>query len=499
MSTNLEKPTIENVIPSELFAPENVGLNREFIEQNGLELRDLTSGPIELKVDDLVPMEETNGIVMLGILDLGGVPLKIHTARDEQGKLYKDYITLSPADYDPSTDKVTDEAVQMRMLPIMGQYGERIIGREGNGAGRLELDKNEYVSRHHMGISIQDGILRIRDLGSTNGTSLVTAQNNHELDEQIAESPKKYETQIDGNLYKVEGSFPSNSRGDVYVMSSTDQNGQTREFMVYKSNSEGGYRSSQGFEEDGRFIKGAENNRFTQYTQDTQLHPSIQKIIESIASKKLPLPMADGKKFMASEDEVDKLMDDFESQIDIKGWPHKALNTEIARTKAGYASEAHLANHLKVSPENVPAELDDHVAKINKELEDSGFMPNFDKPERIEFDLHGHLGPITREVYTAVAGNRKIEWYMAYDGSGRVWIDRIRFAGSKATAYGTDQELIYSGILTSKPIEYAKETSGLKPEYKAGQIGEHYEEISPFLDTFAPIKKFRAERGVIRR
>jgi len=91
---------------------------------------------------------------------------------------------------------------------------------------------------------------------------------------------------------------------------------------------------------------------------------------------------------------------------------------------------------------------------------------------------------------------REVIWTMAEDGTGRVWIQSIRFADAKPNSYGVYNEVIDSGILTSKPLEYSDQSYGV-PETHRRPFNKIYEDITPLLDILQPIKKYREARGIL--
>ena len=54
---------------------------------------------------------------------------------------------------------------------------------------------------------------------------------------------------------------------------------------------------------------------------------------------------------------------------------------------------------------------------------------------------------------------------MAEDGQGRTWVKSIRYTDSKVNSYGVYDEVIDSGIITSKPLEYHEQLVWLPQEF----------------------------------
>lgn len=127
------------------------------------------------------------------------------------------------------------------------------------------------------------------------------------------------------------------------------------------------------------------------------------------------------------------------------------------------------------------------------------FIPDFSRtPYKSGHFKHTLLGDVNTASYIAKLHDKRIEWVMAYDHQGRVWIDRISFLGIPINSYGISPLVIDSGALTNKPIEYQEYASALKPgEYLA--FDEEYSDITPLLDNLLPIQLFRRARGIARK
>ena len=106
-----------------------------------------------------------------------------------------------------------------------------------------------------------------------------------------------------------------------------------------------------------------------------------------------------------------------------------------------------------------------------------------------------------------------MEWEFGQDHLGRVWIQSIDVLPRRVTSYGNHADVLITGILTSKPIEYTEQATGLNlsgrhnnystrgPE--EGVILEDaihpYVDITPLLDNMLPIQEYRRARNVYRK
>lgn len=329
-----------------------------------------------------------------------------------------------------------------------------------------------------------------------------------DLEEGFAKSPESNgylpEFNVGDVQYKVLGRDPGARKG--LVMETVDpRDGRRRTFMVYHSQSEGGERVTQGsayYTEGGEsyshYLKGPEARAESQYTQDTQLHPDFINQLEKVFDTKRQedaVPPTDLMQHVYSEQEGDALIQDFADQVrtvplktELDGYLHAlkagALSTEDISRLVGSRSE-----HAR------EAGLRRYIDNLNYALEASGVLPDFtSEPLGRKWGSHPSLGTFITNIYQSHVNGRTVEWHVAQAEGGQVWIDRIRDADSMPTVYGTDDTMLYSGALTSKPYEYSDQVTGLPAEWRRDVNGS-YTDISEFLNQLAPIKHFRAGRA----
>ncbi len=503
MSNFNQYPPTNLELAPQTFDLRRVNARPELLAPEQLSVQDLGQNPLEIDITNMPLIDEQTGLA--GIIDAGGVPIKLYVFKDDHGNVVPDWVMLTDAGFDDQ-EEASHDNVKLPLVSLTADKGTVNFGRQESGAGRLGLDDSK-VSRRHFSASISEGILRLSDLESSNGTSVVTSaetnrsQRANKLGRQLGRTatteaiPLRTPEFSVGNIkYQVEGAIPTTGRGDMYVVSSRDKKGNARRFMVYTSVSEGNLRSSQGFEEvrvggirQKRQMKGAEMSSAAQYTQDTQLNPDFAaKLLESIDGV-TGLPLASQEDYVHDEAAATTLFKDFESNCDVYSLPDAKLAKLLFRLPAGRLSKADLREYLGGDATQLAA----YVQRMNTALEQSGMVPDFSaKPSQSRVDMHPILGSVTREVYTKSG----VEWHMKRDQTGRVWIDRIRSVDNEATPFGTDKALLYSGILTSKPLEYKTQSDGL-PATMRQEMDGYYADITPLLATFAPIRQYRDQRA----
>ncbi len=481
-------PTAENeqVKAFDVGSPEL----HEALRSGQLELHDAAQQPVSLALSELEPLNiYENGTQLLGVMDIGGVEVSILNHKDEVAG--KDFLFLASNMYDPS-EEATDNALPVNKIPVLISEGKALNLGRGNSAIAARLGFNEHVSREHLSVSVEDGVLSVVDLNSTNGTSIITQPKAETL-----AAPKNLERKIGNETHVLKGALALESRGNPLVFESTDETGKRVNYFVYTSNSEGGLRVSQGIEKEGsRFMKGPELSRFAQYTQDTQLHPDFEEFYTEVKEATAAgVQMIDPEDLLFDEATTDAMLKDFESEVQVYGTGYAELDGMLRKVKAGMLSSGDLQAAFQTNEAGIPAALDTYVTSLNSKLEESGIMPNFEsRPKSSTVREHPILGSFTTDVYESQMPNGVVlEWHMAEDTQGRVWVDRIRLEDSTPTAHGTDAQMLYSGILTSKPIDYDNQTNGLSPE-EAQKISGSYTDISGFLAELAPIKQYK-QRG----
>lgn len=163
---------------------------------------------------------------------------------------------------------------------------------------------------------------------------------------------------------------------------------------------------------------------------------------------------------------------------------------QFQKYRPGHLSKAEVGNNANLSEQFRNFDFSSPELKT--------FLPNFEKPP-VEIDTlkHTYLGEITLETYTASLNGRPVEWVMAYDKEGRVWIERIAFLDIEVNSYGVMPEVIDSGCLTNKPFEYREQVSALKEgEESIDREDVGYSDITPLLDNLVPIQQFRKARHI---
>lgn len=292
----------------------------------------------------------------------------------------------------------------------------------------------------------------------------------------------------EGNSYSLLG-YAHMGEYSHYVFSGRSKEGTQHTFGVYKSKSEGGWRATPGYE-GGSYIKGREDE-LDQYTQDTQLHPDFMaKLTEVANSAKGELHDVGHQAIELTYEQAQQATAQFRNETSVYNFNDRRVSDMLSRVASGGLSVQEIVHSLGGGHEDAPRQLLAYVDQLNRALEGSNIVPDFSQqPKDIKSSEHDILGMITTEVFEQGG----VEWHMSSDSQGRVWVDRLRLAAASPTSYGTDKELIYSGILTSKPLDYKSQTEAILPK-QVRDTGTKYVDISPFLAKLFPIFSYKIGR-----
>jgi hypothetical protein len=287
------------------------------------------------------------------------------------------------------------------------------------------------------------------------------------------------------------------------LFNSVGPDGIERPIMVYESLSQGSERVSQGYEafqrKDGstgqRLLKGRELSPDAQYTQDTQLHPEFEAAVARVGESRAlrGLPLQAPRHF--DEKGAEWLMRDFEAQTTLYPLGSSEVNQALTELKAGHLSKQDMTALTGLDPDTQPADVNyvfgQKIAALNGLLERSGIMPDFtEEPSSTQIVEYPRIGSVVKDTYIKTVDGVRYEWQMAHvHNSSTAWIERIRFADAEPSVYGTDKQLVNSGILTSKPLDYSDQCDGLSSFMKK-DLGNGYSDITPFLATLAPIANY---------
>jgi len=308
-----------------------------------------------------------------------------------------------------------------------------------------------------------------------------------------------------------------------WAFSSTDASGENHLFFIYQSNSEGGWRSSQGVyiyndPEEGpslRYLKGnLSGDPAAQYTQDTQLHPDFADQVALILQND---HQPDDPRVRATYDRVYRELsarldygpdtqraraagEDFGRFVTRVPLGNSELDATLRQLGTGdwrLESMAEVVGLPASDPDTVWEAYQQRIQGLNDQLRTAGVIPDFRAEPHESFDSpHPTLGRCYTEVFL---GERGYEWHMRRDLRGNVWIDRIRLTNAGPTPYGTDNRVVTSGVLTTKPGEYTGRLDGIPEAERPRWPDTNYSSMASLLGRLLPIQLYKqtypARRG----
>jgi hypothetical protein len=274
--------------------------------------------------------------------------------------------------------------------------------------------------------------------------------------------------------------------------------GQLVPRAFYKSISSGCWRSCPKMEYDGKYSKGLGYH----YTQETKPHDRIVDYLEIASNEKRVIddyPTDIIKKYF-NYHQSRAAAECYTYHKEITLYDDKGVLEEFKQ----YRPSAYWGGSMKYRRNpNTKIDLSADFQKLDfshPKLKD--FLPDFNQdPIKTNKLEHPLLGSINTQTYEARLNSRPIEWIMTYDKDGRIWIDRITFLDLKVNSYGVSPEVIDSGCLTNKPLEYFSQINVLKfgKEYAILDSNpENYADITPLLDNLLPIQLFRKAKGIAK-
>lgn len=219
--------------------------------------------------------------------------------------------------------------------------------------------------------------------------------------------------------------------------------------LFYKSHSDGGWRSAPVLE-GKRFSKGENIVENSSYTTTTKPDYRIDNFLNSVPQ--VDSTVSIGKYFSIINEDgslnflpySDQMRQDVHMFDD--GWLLQNLDRLTQDVGGGFSKGNQLAQ----------SEL---RRKFQSVKYPSWFIPDFfhSTPVATYKFEHTLVWDTYVAVYEGVLNGQKVEWHMAQSlhDPDMVWISNIRPSWGRISSFGTDVNPINSGILTSKPYEYA--------------------------------------------
>lgn len=410
-------------------------------------------------------------------------------------------------------------------------YQPITLGREANKvdhkSGRFQYGNDATLSRQHVNITLDpERGLVVTDIHSTNGTKIRYGEKpstdspyetipRHHVRPERSELPGR-ESRATSELMAMGEFFPQSrveinnrefliskivhgpDRTYAVMYTTIDKDGEKLVVprFLYRSNSDGGWRVAYGIDAKGRFIKEADEDEW-HYTQETKLDPKIldQLDIAEITWDKSGKLENNLQRVFATNN---GLLEETDARSEVTYYHDKEIDEKLKHLRhfsAGEMSHRHLDAIRRAGYRDFSHYLQS-MDRVFSSI--PGFMPDFRRPVGAEVRTHTMLGRITVEHFSARLGDEPITWSIASDSEGRVWVENVKLQNAGVTSYGTAAKVFDAGIATSKPIEYAKQSDGLRDMQERVPFQGKYHDITPVLDSLLPIREYRKARGIVR-
>lgn len=274
-----------------------------------------------------------------------------------------------------------------------------------------------------------------------------------------------------------------------------------RRFFYVSGSDAGGWRASPFMLGDGHIVKGVGRH----YTQETQ---PVWEIAEALTrlEQRGPAP---------HEMQLGELMRYISTDSNVLGPEGMRTMTAGFQEEVAFPQAMGISNLRAMRPGKVFAlpqgwgwgsshDIQNTLRQIRSLTWPDGFIPDFNgSPTRAMAQPSSLLGPIVFREFRGASAldrntgrHRPLVWIMGEDAEGRAWVRHIHYGDSEVNSYGVYADVLESGILTSKPLEYF-EQAGLLPEPLRRPFGDgEYVDISPALTLLEPISRYREARGL---
>jgi len=296
------------------------------------------------------------------------------------------------------------------------------------------------------------------------------------------------------------------NRHEVVIMY-TVKNGFILPRLLYKSQSGGNWRGTSGYidyYDDGSLIF----DKGQQYTQGTRLNSKIADHLEGqmelMGQKDLNLKCLETFFYVPNQlryKNADKLYT-FRTEVAVEAHSGQSKDNPLLQVLHECPPGWCFSSSVKHGHQTFSNYKEYIEQVVNPTLENTSFMPAFNKKNCEQSYYMGHPllsdhknGKLEKDILIRICmgtlNGKQVEWHMATDRVGRVWIDSIRYKDNPVSTYGTDTQVIDSGILVNKPLEYAHACTKLQDGTDKYLFDETYDDITPLLVNLLPIQKFK--------
>jgi hypothetical protein len=299
------------------------------------------------------------------------------------------------------------------------------------------------------------------------------------------------EVTIDDRVFALSSVVQSYNydRAVMYTCAQTSDGPRMVPRLLYKSNSDGGWRVTYGTI-GGKYHKVMDDGGH--YVQETKLHTDLLEAIEKLPKEK-DLDEGIGERIERIFG-AHAYMDAFTAYGEITYFKDMQLDKKLAPFRLLRPGQFTYVARIAASAEGCD-NVREYFVKANTAFVGlPGFVPDFRNPVRSTTQEHTLLGNIQIEDFEAKIGDEPLIWSMAQDRQGRTWVDNIHLTHNRISSYGTYSVVFDAGFITSKPLDYKRNTDGLLHGDESQTFNRRYVDITPVLSSVLPIAEYKRMR-----
>jgi hypothetical protein len=254
---------------------------------------------------------------------------------------------------------------------------------------------------------------------------------------------------IDNKEFYFTRTFTTGNRKHIIAYVKEADSNKLSPRLFYKSFSDGGWRSTPYIHRGGVYSKGKES-KAGGYVQETKPVASVGRMLEAI-DQHPPVTNTDHQNLSSL------FSKERQSRDGVLDYDEQVTSTKLDEQWASelYANYEPGIGYIKEAKEAREGLENMHLPE--------GFEPDFNtKPKNVYTVNHSIAGPVTISVYNAEYSGQNMEWHVAEDTEGNVWLDKVAPENSGTTTYGTSTHILRLGALSAKPFEYASQVKGME-------------------------------------
>ena len=349
---------------------------------------------------------------------------------------------------------------------VKGEVGEGVMvpGRKGSTPGKVAED----LGNGRLRVDVGGG--KVKEFKAAD---LYPKNAGYEHLEKRGLLPQ-HEFKVGNQQVKVSDFFRDNG-GRNFAVARIVTDGQPKDVVFYRSNSQALYRQLPSYHANGWYDKGIKGE------EALTASPSMQAALNGLANKsdtKL-MKVVDLEKLDGVIPVVEDRMDP--KYLALQQDPHYASGSGYREYSVTKEAAAHVEDGVGRALE-VPSEI---------KISNPSSAPVFDKPARTyEFESKTY-GKVSAEVFPSRDGS--LEYTVLKDQAGRIWFGDVGVANASLSEAGLRKDIIKAGNLTAPLWEYPQQIAN---GYSTGVKNGSYELNWNYIKEIPEVKRYYAEKRI---